>query len=62
MFKRHVYTCPDVIHMRKINRRNIILALVPQAIIWGGLAVWARTQEDRINLTEIIEEESAKSE
>ena len=39
MFKRHVYTCPDVIHVRKLQKRVSYTILGVEALFFGTM--WA---------------------
>jgi len=57
MFKRHVYTCPDVIHMRKVARNATIISTLIQVAFWGGLYVWGKKAERAIE-NEIDEHEN----
>lgn len=40
MFKRHVYTCPDVIHIRSRNKRNQLAIFGVYVLSLGGLWVY----------------------
>lgn len=47
MFKKHVYTCPDVIHMRKTARNNILAQFGVVVVGVTALNVWAKIAEKR---------------
>lgn len=60
MFNRHVYTCPDVIHDRKVARRNGFIAIGVNLIFLGGLAIWGKQAERAIE-NEIDEHENTNA-
>lgn len=43
MFKRHQYTCPDVIYLRNRQKKIQIAAIGAQIVFWGGL--WLASQK-----------------
>lgn len=45
MFHRYQYTCPDVIHVRKIQKRVAYTSIGVQAAFWLGL--WAMAQSSK---------------
>jgi len=57
MFKRHVYTCPDVIHDRKVAKRNGFIAIGVNLIFLGSLVIWGKAAERAIE-NEIDEHEN----
>ena len=46
MFKRHVYTCPDVIHMRNRNRKLVLIQLAGLAVL-GAIGTVASVRAER---------------
>lgn len=55
MFKRHVYTCPDVVYLinrqKRINQASIGLSL----IFWGGMVMYGNhlAKKDERKLEEL---------
>lgn len=57
MFKRHVYTCPDVIHDRKVAKRNSFIAIGVNLVFLGLLAGYGKRAERALE-NEIDEHEN----
>lgn len=56
MFKnKHVYTCPDVIHMRNLGKRNnrIVFGTTLFLIAAGNVYGWYLTRKIDDNVTEL---------
>jgi len=60
MFHRYVYTCPDVIHMRRVARNSAIASVAIQVVFWGGLYVYGKTLEKKVE-NEIDEHENTNA-
>ena len=60
MFKRHVYTCPDVIHDRKVAKKNAFIAIGVNLIFLGSLVIWGKKAERAIE-NEIDEHENTNA-
>lgn len=48
MFKRHEYTCPDVIYLRNRARKNNIIASGVMIVLYGGLWLYASVKGDKL--------------
>lgn len=49
MFKRHVYTCPDVIYLRNRQKRIAMANFGLMLIFWGGLYIYGKAVENDID-------------
>ena len=51
MFKRHEFTCPDVIYMRNRAKRNSKIALAFNAVVIIGMWAYGKKLTDDLNKT-----------
>lgn len=51
MFKRHVFTCPDVIYLRNRQKKINIATMAVQIVFWGGLLGWGYVEDRKTRST-----------
>lgn len=56
---KHVYTCPDVIHDRKVAKRNTLAILGGMVLIaaTGKIAEWRQSKADDLNNLEFTSDD-----